>query len=465
MSKNWVVLGLGPIAFGIAFGLSLLSDRDVRRASLVGTTALSAAYAGGLVSTRQTNNIGKEILPLHTQLVALQSRVDSLEAVRADFPLPIEYTPHSKKSIPSGQGNVAIFWDYENVRVAAQGSKSPLAESLIAYSESQGHPSIKIAYANWQQERSKYIAQALYSLGFETVHVSTGKANSADIKLAIDCLEVARQYPSIEKFIIVTSDRDFVPLTNILKNTFKKKVVVVGQIEKVNNQLLASAEFIDIRKLDSNEESETISYRDAVECLEKAVISAPTLGKSTRLSVIDQLMRSDTDFSYQGVSSIRKDDGSGFRNFKQFILAAEKDNKVTVSELGEISIPEINESVTDSEVVFHDSEYSPQDLSSITREQWRILIHAVEECVQKEAPDIAKGNVFATYSRFQSIAPCVIQAKVDGQLPHSHKRLQYALNELSEVGVLIAQEDHTFRLHENLDGKLEEFLDKLAGRS
>ncbi|MFX1569004.1 MAG: hypothetical protein ACFFCV_11635, partial [Promethearchaeota archaeon] len=44
---------------------------------------------------------------------------------------------------------VAIFWDYENVRVVAKGTNVPLAEALIKYSESLGHPRVKKVYSDW----------------------------------------------------------------------------------------------------------------------------------------------------------------------------------------------------------------------------------------------------------------------------------------------------------------------------
>ena len=38
---------------------------------------------------------------------------------------------------------VAIFWDYENIKVVASGINLPLAESLLEYSKSVGHTRIK----------------------------------------------------------------------------------------------------------------------------------------------------------------------------------------------------------------------------------------------------------------------------------------------------------------------------------
>jgi uncharacterized protein (TIGR00288 family) len=135
---------------------------------------------------------------------------------------------------------IAVFWDYENTKVPAEGINLPLAEALIAYSGSLGHPTILRVYSNWQREKSAVSVQALYSLGFEPIHVSMGKPNSVDLKLAIDCLSTAYNHSEIEHFIIVTADKDFIPLVNALK-ALKKRVIIVGKADVVSEHLMLSA--------------------------------------------------------------------------------------------------------------------------------------------------------------------------------------------------------------------------------
>lgn len=359
MAKHSALLGLGPLAFSIAFGLSLLSERDYKQASFTGITALSAVYAGGLVATKQQNQAaGNE--SYHLQTYAAASKLPE----------------------------IAVFWDYENIRSASHGTKVPLAESLIAFSKSQGHPRLKRVYANWRREKSGRVAQALYGLGFETVHVSTGKQNSVDIKLSVDCLTAATQYRTIEKFIIVTSDRDFVPLINTLKNAFKREVILVGNINQASDQILLSAdEFIDIKELNFNRERDTVSYEEALDCLVNNInLAFDQRYSNTSFGTIDRLMRADPDYSYGGVYSIRKDNDSTcrFRYFKDFIAAAEADGEIIVSEDKELFLPEYDsseEEYPDEEYSEEDYEYRlaqeqdlPQDLNSISQEEYRILI-------------------------------------------------------------------------------------------
>lgn len=101
----------------------------------------------------------------------------------------------------------------------------PMMESLLAYSESIGHPRVKKVYANWRGIGDKII-RVLYSLDFEPIQVSMGKTNSVDVKLAVDCLSMAQLFPSIQNYIIVTGDKDFIPVVtwiqaqrkNVIKN-------------------------------------------------------------------------------------------------------------------------------------------------------------------------------------------------------------------------------------------------------
>ncbi len=92
----------------------------------------------------------------------------------------------------------------------AEGIKTPIADAIISYSNSLGHPFIKPVYGNWVTANQKII-QALYSLGFDPIQVSMGKTNSVDVKIAVDCLDAAIVYQNLKIFIIITGDKDFIP--------------------------------------------------------------------------------------------------------------------------------------------------------------------------------------------------------------------------------------------------------------
>ena len=185
--------------------------------------------------------------------------------------------------------------------------------------------------------------QALYSLGFEPIHVSMGKPNSVDVKLAVDCLDTAHRERAITQFIIVTGDKDFIPLVNALKN-LGRQVTIIGRTERVSEQLLLSAdEFVPLKQLldDGAQRSDVkgaaqakIGYDEAITCLLAAIDAALEQGKSTRFETIGRLMR-DINARYQGASMVRKEDGTTFASFSNLVAAAAKEGKIRVQTTGE----------------------------------------------------------------------------------------------------------------------------------
>ncbi len=396
---------------------------------------MSAAYAGGLVA--QT-----------------QSQAESASLPPTALPIP------TALPAPEASDEIAVFWDYENVKVAARGVKAPLAESLVNYSENKGHTRFKMVYANWRREREPLV-QALYSLGFEPIHVSTGKENSVDIKLTVDCLNTAHHYPNIEQFIIVTADRDFVPLVNALR-TLRKRVTLIGRTETASEQLLLSAdEFIDLENLSADSRyvaakdklsasvGQDISYPNAIACLTQSIDEARSQGKSTRFGSIDLLMRANPEFAYSGFQSIRHESMS-FDNFSAFIAKAEADGQVTVQtlrEFKELFLPD-----EDPEV---ESEFSGDSPGEFDRDKWLIVLEQVYKSFQEVEPG-------RNYGRFLTIFSYVRQAKKDGRLDLTNAQLKQALSRYVDIGVLIKQEDGTYCLAVDLEARRDEYVDQLV---
>ncbi|MGF1536140.1 MAG: NYN domain-containing protein [Elainellaceae cyanobacterium] len=427
MARAGVLIGFGAIAFGLVAGVSWLVEREVKRSLLTGTVAMSAAYAGGLVTQTRPFQAGGQS--------RRKSRFGALW----------------------GSDDIAVFWDYENVRVATRGGKAPLAESLVNYSEHKGHTRFKMVYANWRREREPLV-QALYSLGFEPIHVSTGKENSVDIKLTVDCLNTAHHYPNIQQFIIVTADRDFVPLVNALR-TLRKRVTLIGRTETASEQLMLSAdEFIDLEKLSTDSRypatedeqplKQEISYSDAIACLTESINQARNQGKSTRFGAIDLLMRANPDFTYSGFQSIRHERMS-FDNFSAFIAKAEADGAVkvqTLREFKELFLPD-----EDPEL---ESEFSGDSAGEFTLEKWGIILDQI--CLAFD-----DGVPKRTYGRFLGIFSYVRQAKKDGRLDLTNAQLKQSLSRCIDVGVLTKQEDGTYCLAVDLEERREAYLSQL----
>lgn len=147
-------------------------------------------------------------------------------------------------------GDVALFIDWENIKSSLQnrGKERPNLSALRDTAESFGRLVVSRAYADWQEGWHADDPPALYAAGIDPVYVPTRKfassesaegvrrKNSVDIKLVADCIEVSHQFPSINTFVLVSGDGDFVHLVNILR-PYGKHVVAIGVSWSTNARL------------------------------------------------------------------------------------------------------------------------------------------------------------------------------------------------------------------------------------
>ena len=221
----------------------------------------------------------------------------------------------------------AIYVDVQNVKLTAH-----QAEHLVRFANQFGDLSNRKVYADWQIE-SKNSAVYFYELGFECLNVPSNKKNNVDNRLIADCeLEVANIV------FLVTGDGDFANLVKFLKSK-GKKVIVFYQPGKVNPSLMESVDAaypVDkLPELVGN--IAQISYKEAIQCLIEAIILAVKQGKPPTYSNINNLMRINQQFSnYQGVSSIRKPDGTTFSKFSKFVEAVKAEGKIQVRSVGKV---------------------------------------------------------------------------------------------------------------------------------
>ena len=147
-------------------------------------------------------------------------------------------------------GDVALFIDWENIKLSLQNrnQERPNLSALRDVAESFGRLVVSRAYADWQEGWHADDPPALYAAGIDPVYVPTRKfianeategvrrKNSVDIKLTADCIEVSHQFPTVNTFVLVSGDGDFVHLVNILR-PYGKHVVAIGVSWSTNARL------------------------------------------------------------------------------------------------------------------------------------------------------------------------------------------------------------------------------------
>ena len=161
----------------------------------------------------------------------------------------------------SSRPDVAVFIDFENVYVSVRDKldANPDFESIMDRCSELGRVVIARAYADWY--RYPRVTSALYANSVEPMYVPTyyydkdvgrtGRAikNSADMNMCIDAMRTLFTNTNIAKFVLVTGDRDFIPLVNTIRQQ-GKDVIVIGIGGAASTHLAQSAdEFIFYEQL------------------------------------------------------------------------------------------------------------------------------------------------------------------------------------------------------------------------
>lgn len=125
---------------------------------------------------------------------------------------------------------------------------------------------ISNAYADFERVGSTPQG-ALFLLGVDTKNVlGTDHKNAADMRMCIDALEVLYTRPEIQSFVLVTGDRDYIPLIQHLRRK-ARHVLGSGFRMKASGDLLLNlgeGRFIDLTPFLSSATRETmVSHRES----------------------------------------------------------------------------------------------------------------------------------------------------------------------------------------------------------
>ncbi|MFN3374276.1 MAG: NYN domain-containing protein, partial [Chloroflexus sp.] len=157
--------------------------------------------------------------------------------------------------------DVAVFIDFENIYVSVRDklNATPNFEAIMDRCNDLGRVVISRAYADWY--RYPRITSALYANAIEPIYVATyyydkdagrtGRAikNSVDMNLCIDAMKTLFIHPNVGRFVLVTGDRDFIPLVHSIRQQ-GKEVYIIGIGGAASTHLAQSAdEFVFYEQL------------------------------------------------------------------------------------------------------------------------------------------------------------------------------------------------------------------------
>ena len=153
---------------------------------------------------------------------------------------------------------IALFLDYENLAIGARealGSQPfdfrPIADALAE----RGRVVVRRAYADWSSfdEDRRMLTRHQVELIEIPQRMGASRKNAADIKMAVDAIELSFERGYITTFVLGTGDSDFTPLVHKLRE-LNRRVIGIG-IEASTSALLPPAcdEFLFYERLEGVE--------------------------------------------------------------------------------------------------------------------------------------------------------------------------------------------------------------------
>ncbi|MCU1426305.1 MAG: hypothetical protein JWL83_305 [Actinomycetia bacterium] len=153
---------------------------------------------------------------------------------------------------------IALFLDYENLAIGAREALHgatfdlrPIADALAE----RGRVVVRRAYADWSyfEEDRRMLARHSVELIEIPQRMGAVRKNAADIKMAVDAIELCLERDYISTFVLCTGDSDFTPLVQKLRS-LNRRVIGIG-VEASTSALLPPAcdEFIFYERLEGVE--------------------------------------------------------------------------------------------------------------------------------------------------------------------------------------------------------------------
>jgi uncharacterized protein (TIGR00288 family) len=175
---------------------------------------------------------------------------------------------------------IALFLDYENLAIGAREARGdvpldfrPIADALAE----RGRVVVRRAYADWSRfgDDRRELTRHHVELIEIPQRMGVVRKNAADIKMAVDAVELSFERDYITTFVLGTGDSDFTPLVHKLRE-LNKRVIGIG-IEASTSALLPPAcdEFLFYERLEGVEPVAPKRSRRAPARKKKAPESSP----------------------------------------------------------------------------------------------------------------------------------------------------------------------------------------------
>ncbi len=247
--------------------------------------------------------------------------------------------------------DVVVFFDFENIVYSLRNTlgENPNFELLMDKCQEYGRIVLARAYADWSRHNT--VIAPLQASGFDPVYVPTyfyeskerkARKNAVDIHIAIEAVEVMYTQPHINTFILLTGDKDFIPLANALRRSGKTVIAVGVQGTTSPYMRQATDDFVFYHQLQEEPKGKKRKpgQKDIYKVLVDAVVK---LQNETQKTVFPQVKHTMIEM----LGSFDEKDytdskGINFNRFKDFILEAQRLGHVqlvTTGSVNEVLLP------------------------------------------------------------------------------------------------------------------------------
>lgn len=265
--------------------------------------------------------------------------------------------------------DVAVFFDFENIAYSLRQefNENPNFEALMDKCQEYGRVVVARAYANWS--RHTPVIPPLQASGFDPVYVpsyfynnqeTVTRKNAVDIHLAIEAIELVHTRPHVTVFVILTGDKDFIPLANALRR-YGKQVVALG-VKGTTSPYLQQAvdDFIFYHQiLDDVEEKREDEAENIYDVLVRVVKQLLAQKQDPVLPRVKHSMGELLD----GFDETQHKAASGrpFRKFKDFILEAQRLGYVQLRTTGTVNMVYLPGKVPEAEPIKEPPREQPKE--------------------------------------------------------------------------------------------------------
>lgn len=144
---------------------------------------------------------------------------------------------------------LAIFWDVENVA-----DESATHRVMTERIRQTGTVTRMYAFADWDPRRQ--MAEELYEMGYDLIHVPSSSDNASDYKMAAYILDHLVHYPETKRYVMITGDGDF----KLIAGALKEHGV---ELWLISNPIITASELPEL----ANIYSDIFSFRPALDCV------------------------------------------------------------------------------------------------------------------------------------------------------------------------------------------------------